>query len=198
MDDYSELGLRERKKAKTRALIQEQALRLFREQGYDATTIEQIADVAEVSPSTVFRYFPSKPDLVISDDMDELMIEKFKAQPRDLNTIQALHATIRSVLGVMAGGELEAQLERSNLMLSVPEIRAAFWENLMETMREICNIVAERTGRSSKDAEILALSGAVIGVAISAWIASDEEDWIIRYLERIEIGLDSLESGFRL
>jgi hypothetical protein len=49
------VGLRERKKAKTRAAIQEHALRLFRIQGYEATTIEQIADAAEVSPSTVFR-----------------------------------------------------------------------------------------------------------------------------------------------
>ena len=43
-------GLRERKKAKTRATIQENALRLFREQGYDATTVEQIAEAAEVPP----------------------------------------------------------------------------------------------------------------------------------------------------
>ena len=49
------LGLRERKKAKTRALIQEHALRLFQQQGYDETSIEQIAEAAEVSPSTVFR-----------------------------------------------------------------------------------------------------------------------------------------------
>ena len=53
-------GLRERKKAKTRATIREHALPLFRDQGYDATTVEQIAAAAEVSPARFYRYFPTK------------------------------------------------------------------------------------------------------------------------------------------
>src|SRR5580704_2257713 len=62
-------GLRERKKARTRASIREHALRLFREQGYHATTVEKIAEAAEISPSTFFRYFPTKEDLVLQDEI---------------------------------------------------------------------------------------------------------------------------------
>src|SRR6202162_1207998 len=85
-------GLRERKKARTRASLREHALRLFREQGYQATTVEQIAAAAEVSPSTFFRYFPTKEDLVLQDDMDTRMVEALARQPRGLSPIAAVRS----------------------------------------------------------------------------------------------------------
>src|SRR5271165_4994463 len=91
------VGLRERKKARTRAAILQEALRLFHEQGYAATTVEQIAAAAEVSPSTFFRYFPTKEDVVLQDDYDALLLEAFEAQPADLNPIQALRGSLRAI-----------------------------------------------------------------------------------------------------
>src|SRR5919198_3405569 len=89
-DDRPALGLRERKKARTRAAIREHALRLFREQGYEATTVEQIAEAAEVSPSTFFRYFPTKEDVVMVDDIDPMMVAAFNAEPPDTPPLRAL------------------------------------------------------------------------------------------------------------
>jgi AcrR family transcriptional regulator len=191
------LGLRERKKAKTRALIQEHALRLFREQGYDETSVEEIAEAAEVSPSTVFRYFPTKPDLVIYDDLDERMIEAFRAQPPELNALQALRASFRSGFGGLAGEEMALQLERERLLRGVPELQSAMLGEFARTVGEIADLVAERAHRPADDDAVLALAGAVMGIAIAAWFAVDQDAPAERFLDRVDAGMALLESGFR-
>src|SRR5206468_9013892 len=94
-------GLRERKKRKTRWLIQAQALRLFREQGYDQTTVDQIAAAAEISPSTFFRYFKTKEDVVLEDEYDPMLLGAFDAAPPDLRPIPALRHAIGTVMGAI-------------------------------------------------------------------------------------------------
>ena len=196
-EDPPRLGLRERKKAKTRALIQEHALRLFREQSYEATSIEEIADAAEVSPSTVFRYFPTKPDLVIYDDLDERMIAAFRAQPPGLNALQALRASLHSGFGALAGEEMALQRERERLLRTVPELQSAMLGEFARTVTEIADLVAERAHRRADDDAVLALAGAVIGIAIAAWFSLDQDTPAERFLDRVDAGIALLESGFR-
>jgi AcrR family transcriptional regulator len=66
------VGLRERKKVKTRLAIEDTALTLFEQHGFEATTVEEIAAVAEVSTTTFFRYFPSKADILVADHGQQL------------------------------------------------------------------------------------------------------------------------------
>src|SRR3712207_4537274 len=63
-------GLRERKKLKTRLALVDAAVELFERKGFEATTVEEICERAEVSPSTFFRYFPAK-EAVVFPDADE-------------------------------------------------------------------------------------------------------------------------------
>src|ERR1700728_2542445 len=124
MLDAGRVSLRERKKARTRAALREHALRLFREQGYQATTVEQIAAAAEVSPSTFFRYFPTKEDLVLQDDMDTRMVEAFARQPPELSPIAAVRAAMREAWSSFTAEEWAQIREGARLSVTVPEIRA--------------------------------------------------------------------------
>lgn len=70
-------GRRERKKLETREALQQAARRLFTEQGYDATTVKEIADAADVAERTFFRYFAAKEDLLLPD-----LVSRFQAFER--------------------------------------------------------------------------------------------------------------------
>src|ERR1700741_4261783 len=114
-------GLRERKKIKTRQAIRREALRLFDAHGYAATTVEQIADAAEVSPSTFFRYFPSKESLLLADDLDPLILAAFEAQPPDLSPTEAIRRAYEDVMARLPAEQLEFENPRQRLMFSIPE-----------------------------------------------------------------------------
>jgi len=190
-------GLRERKKAKTRAEIQKQALRLFRKKGYDNTTVEQVAEAAEVSPSTFFRYFSTKEDLVVYSILDPVAIEAFKAQPVGLNPIQALRAAIGSAFNNFTSKELEELRERQALMRSIPELRASMLNELTRNLEVLAKLVYERIGRSADDLAVRTLVGAAIGVIISVFFTANE-DVKANLFKHIDEALARLEAGLPL
>ena len=144
-------GLRERKKARTRAAIREHALRLFREQGYSATTIEQIAAAAEVSPATFFRYFPTKEDVVLQDDFDIVTLAALHEQPPDLAPIAAFRGAAAAARAQMSADDIARFAETTRLTLSVPEIRARAVDELIRTTDVITAAIAARIGRGADD-----------------------------------------------
>ena len=160
-------SLRERKKARTRASLREHALRLFREQGYPATTVEQIAAAAEVSPSTFFRYFPTKEDVVIQDDMDARLFAAFERQPPGLAPVPAIRAALREVAASFSPFEWQQLREASELQLTVPEIRARMLDDINRMIHAMSEVLAKRTGHPSDDLAVQAFVGAVMGVMMS-------------------------------
>lgn len=190
-------GLRERKKARTKAAIQEHALRLFRAQGYSATTVEQIAEAAEISPSTFFRYFPSKEDVVFKDEFDPLIISSFLAQPADLTPIQAFRAAVRSVFAHLTDDDLAAARERHRMTLQVPELRAAALDHMVETIRMLSDLVAQRVGRDPGDVAVRVFAGAVFGAMMGTHFIGDEGD-DVDFFSSIDDALALIEAGLPL
>jgi AcrR family transcriptional regulator len=173
--DRPTVGLRERKKARTRAEIQAHALRLFHQQGYDATTVQHIIEEAEVSESTFFRYFPTKADVVLFDGMDALIVEAFRNQSHELGEIHALRAALATVFGQLSAQEAADQRERLDLIFSVRELRATLLEQLVSTMGLLRQVLAERTGRQPDDLALRTIAGAVMGVTMAVMVALDDD-----------------------
>ena len=194
-------GLRERKKARTRATIREEALRLFREQGYHATTVEQIAAAAEVSPSTFFRYFPAKEDVVLQDEMEPALADALEQQPPELGVVAAIRAAFRVVLGGMDQQQWDRMRQQAELAMTTPEVRARAMDDFARTITMMAEVVARRTGLAPDDLRVRVASGAIFGAILSATAPWDEyhDEFINAGLfQRIDDALGVLEEGLRL
>jgi AcrR family transcriptional regulator len=190
-------GLRELKKARTRTAIQRHALRLIREQGYAATTVEQIAQAAEVSPSTFFRYFPTKEDVVLYDAFDPYLVEALRTVPLDVPPIRAIREALRAVLAEIPPEQREVERERGRLAFSVPELRARLVVDMQESLGLTAQLIAERTGHDPRDFEVRTLTGAMMGVMLASMSdAIDDPD--VDYLELADRALAHLEQGLPL
>jgi AcrR family transcriptional regulator len=195
-------GLRERKKAKTRAAIRDHALRLFREHGYQRTTVEQIAAAAEVSPSTFFRYFPTKEDVVLQDDMDTRMIEALERQPAGLTPISAVRAAVRDAFASYTEADLDVISETSALSMTVPEIRARATDEFTRTIGVVAEALAKRAGRSADDLAVRTAAGAIVGVMMSLALPWEDMATGRKPIEdlfgRVDQALALLEAGLPL
>ncbi|OHV31553.1 MULTISPECIES: acyl-CoA-like ligand-binding transcription factor [Pseudofrankia] len=188
-------GLRERKKARTRATIQAHALRLFHEQGYQATTVEQIIDAAEVSETTFFRYFRTKEDVVLHDDLDPLIIEAFQNQPAELTPIQAIRAAIRLQFDLLTPDQRRAVQERTSLIVAEPALRAAMLDQISQAMLLLADAIADRVGRPRDDLAVRTVAGSAIGAMLATLPAlaensdADLPDLVDQALGHLEAGL---------
>ncbi|MET8775561.1 TetR family transcriptional regulator [Nocardia sp. NPDC050713] len=183
-------GLRERKKERTRRTIRTEAFRLFREQGYGETTIEQIAAAADVSPSTFFRYFPTKEQLVIADDLDPVLIDEIRRQPRGLSPILAFRQAMDTAFATLTPEELAFEQERQALLYHVPELRAAIGIELERGIEMIAELLAEYLDRPADDFEVRVAAGAIAGAGLAISLrAPVNADNLGRAMDFLDAGL---------
>ncbi|XVV09480.1 TetR family transcriptional regulator [Actinoplanes sp. CA-131856] len=188
------IGLRERKKARTRAAIREAAMRLFEEQGYAATTVEQIAEAAEVSPSTFFRYFPTKEDTILTDDFDALVVEAIRAQPRDVPVMRAVLRGMRGVFENLSEHQWSVERRRMRLIEAVPELRGRQQQQTVAAVDMLADVIAEREGRpADEDARVVA--GALVGIVLA--ISPPGSGFGPHDFDRIELALTALKNSLK-
>lgn len=195
-----QLGLRERKKLKTRIAIRRATYELIEEQGYEATTIEQIAEAAEVSASTVFRYFPTKEDIVLTDEYDPVMADVLRGRPADEPPLESIRFIVLQQLGSAFANEAELteMTQRTRLMVQIPAIRARMTESMSVTSKLLTAVLAERTGREENDLELRIFTAAVLGALREVTLYWGEHGNKDDLFALIDSALNSLAGGLRL
>jgi AcrR family transcriptional regulator len=144
-------GRRERKKQRTREALVGAAFRLFLEKGFEATTVEEIADAVDVSSRTFFRYFASKEDVVLTfqDEQFATMLEVFASRPRNEPVMTALrHASVAVIRACEEGDGFDPErficLQR--LMEDSPAVFACTIRHGQKKHAEITRVIADRMG----------------------------------------------------
>jgi AcrR family transcriptional regulator len=183
-------GLRERKKIRTRETIRREAFRLIQENGYAATTVEQIAEAAEVSPSTFFRYFPTKESVVLADDTDPVILNALEEQPPDLSPSQAVRRAYQAAMANLSEDQREFENARQRLMFSIPELKAAMYDEYYRTITAFAEAVGRRIGRDSGDFELRVFAGALTGAMMAVYEPGPSAtDTVLRALDFVDAGM---------
>jgi AcrR family transcriptional regulator len=170
------MGMRERKAQRSRETIISEAMGLFAGKGYEETTMEAIAEAADVSPSTLYRYFPSKDLIVLASFTGNTakFAEVFALRVKDLSVERALAEAIFAVLAVEDQEPKHALLVRSILGQS-PAARARLWDYLGEQQRQLSKQLAESLQTAEDDPVVLLTARVALEVLLAAadiWRAS--------------------------
>jgi AcrR family transcriptional regulator len=165
----TELGLRERKKQRTRQLLADTARRLFSEHGFENVSVAEIARVAEVSEATVFNYFPTKEDLVYSglEAFEEQLRAAIRERPRGQTIIAAFREFIVEPRGfLVADDEATARelMAVSRMIAASPALLAREQQIFARYTETLARLLGEETGARTGDPRPYVVANALIGV----------------------------------
>jgi AcrR family transcriptional regulator len=161
-------GLRERKKLETREAILREAFSLIEQQGYGATTADEIARHAEVSTRTFYRYFPTKEAVLHSDDLTDLFISALNCAPSELGVADACRFALAEAFGSMSIEEREHTRRRLTLLYTLPEAGGALYLEWSRATRLLTSALALRMELAEDDDTVWVAAGAVTGVLQAA------------------------------
>jgi AcrR family transcriptional regulator len=183
------------KKAATRREIQRQALRLFRERGFAATTVEQIAAAAGVSHMTFFRYFPTKEDVVLADEHDDAIRTLIEQTPATLPPVQRIADALREGLAAVYAGERDELLIRNQLIVANPTLRARLWEQQATVQQLFLDALTSPDDDQAtrfRTTVVAAACQAAATTAVLAWAEADGEPELPELLDQAFAALREL------
>ena len=164
----AELGLRERKKLRTRQLIAETAVRMFVERGFDAVPVAAVARAAEVSEATVFNYFPTKEDLVYQgmEAFEDELLASVRDRPAGESIVAAFARFVlrpRGFLGAPDEDSARFLIAVSKMIAASPALRSREREILARYTASLAGLIAEHTAADLDDLRPWVVARALIG-----------------------------------
>lgn len=195
-------GLRERKKQQTRETIERVALALFAENGYDETTLTEIAEAADVSPRTIFSYFQSKEEILFCDEQHHLagISEILERRPAGTTTFQALRDFISTL-----GPPDDQALLRKRIVAASPELQMKLRAHIGQLEPVLRESIAKDLGAGPDDVRPALIAASMTAAFTSVRDRlqdSDEEpspDEVVAILDQVfeflQGGLQALQGG---
>ncbi|RPK32581.1 HTH-type transcriptional regulator RutR [Streptomyces sp. ADI91-18] len=190
------MGRRERKKAATRKALADAALRLFIEHGYDAVTLHDVAEAADVSTTTLLKYFPSKEALVFDEEADQeaALVSAVRDRAPGTTIPQALRAHVKRVRIRPADPDAHSESDTGygdffDLVVSTPALSDYGHRMWMRRQDALARAIAEDTGAPSDDLRSAALARFALEASAFARAAADAE-------QALDAAFDLLENGW--
>jgi len=176
-------GLRERKKEQTRQRIAAAALKLFTERGFDAVTVNEIAEAAELARATVFAYFPSKESLVLQGVGEEDLAGIVAGRSPGQSPLEALRAHYRAfATGPVAATDREALITRMRVIFDSPVLSSAANGLLYRQRQALARVLAEEYGE---------MTAVLMAAQITASLLALQE----AFFNRLTVGTPLEEAG---
>ncbi len=177
--DANALGLRARKKEKTRHALETAALELFAEKGFDGTTVDEIAEACDVSPRTFFRYYATKEDVLFADGDDRLeaLLAELARRPAGELPLRAVQAAFVATTDDYAQ-DRERLVLRSRAYDSSSGLRSHKFERQRSWEEAVTATLVERdrlAGRTTPDLQLRIVAGAAMAclhAAMHHWLES--------------------------
>jgi AcrR family transcriptional regulator len=164
---------------------------LFLKFGFDETTVADVAAAAGVSSVTVFRHFPTKEDLVLTDDFDPVLVERIKAEPRNVRLVQRVARVLLRSLRAATASERDLLLDRLRLGLATPALRRRRWDALYETQLAIAAALKDDGSSAMGELRVAVAAGACLFAAAEAmtrWAAEEgRADPVLLMREALEV-----------
>jgi AcrR family transcriptional regulator len=155
----TDLGLRERKKERTRQLIADTARRLFAERGFDHVTVAEIAREADVAPATVFNYFPTKEDLFYSrlEAFEDQLLSAIRERPPGQSVLEAFGEFLLGQGGVLAMRAPDEQIQTiTRIITGSPALLARERQVFDAYARDLATLLAQDTGADRVSSQVVA------------------------------------------